>query len=56
VSQIIDTPDLKRRYIIDCLLFSPDARKNKYRFMLQLDAILDSFRLTGETGKPGAAS
>ncbi len=47
VQQIIDLPDKDRRYILDCLLFCPDSRKNKYRYVCQLDRIMDSFTLTG---------
>ena len=47
VSQIIESPLQSRRYYIDCLLFCPDARLNKYRFIFQLDRIMDSFRLRG---------
>jgi len=47
ISQIIESPLQNRRYYIDCLLFSPDARLNKYRFILQLDRIMNSFKLKG---------
>ena len=46
-SQIIESPLQNRRYYIDCLLFSPDARLNKYRFIFQLDWIMNSFKLKG---------
>jgi hypothetical protein len=45
VSHIIDSPEQNRRYFIDCLLFCPDMRKNKYRYIFQLDRILDSFQI-----------
>jgi hypothetical protein len=45
ISHIINTPAGDRRYYIDCQLFSPDMRKNKYRFIYQLDHILDTFQL-----------
>ncbi|HUU28516.1 MAG TPA: DUF4837 family protein [archaeon] len=45
ISQIIESPYDKRRYYIDCLLFCPDARLNKYRFIFQLDRIMNSFSL-----------
>ena len=48
ISQIIESPLQNRRYYIDCLLFSPDARLNKYRFIFQLDNILNSFTLKGQ--------
>jgi len=47
ISQIIESPLQNRRYYIDCLLFSPDPRLNKYRFILQLDTIMNSFKLKG---------
>ncbi len=46
-SQIIESPLQNRRYYIDCLLFSPNPRLNKYRFIFQLDRIMNSFRLKG---------
>ena len=48
VSQIIEVPQWNRRYIIDCRLFSPDLKKNKYRFIFQFDHILQSFALTSK--------
>lgn len=45
VGQVIDSPEQNRRYIIDCFLFSPDHRQNKYRFIYQFDQILESFSL-----------
>lgn len=44
-SQIIESPLQNRRYYIDCLLFSPNPRLNKYRFIFQLDRIMNSFKL-----------
>lgn len=48
VQQIIDLPDRNVRYIIDCLLFCPDGRKNKYRYIYQFDHIMDTFTLAGK--------
>ncbi len=45
ISHLIDCQQQNRRYYIDCLLFSPDMRKNKYRYIFQLDQILNSFQL-----------
>ena len=47
ISQIIESPLQNRRYFIDCLLFSPDPRLNKYRFIFQLETIMNSFKLKG---------
>ncbi len=45
VAQIIEVPAQRRRYSIDCQLFCPDSRLNKYRYLLQLDRIMDSFKI-----------
>jgi len=45
IAQIIEMPGQRRRYIIDCQLFSPDPRLNKYRYIFQLDRIIDSFKV-----------
>ena len=47
ISQIIESPLQNRRYFIDCLLFSPNPRLNKYRFIFQLETVMNSFRLKG---------
>ncbi len=52
ISHIIDSPGQQRRYFIDCLLFSPDMRRNKYRYVFQLDKILDSFRINLDRQPP----
>jgi uncharacterized protein DUF4837 len=44
ITQIIEVPAQKRRYTIDCRLFCPDSRLSKYRYILQLDWIMDSFK------------
>jgi hypothetical protein len=43
ISQIISDQAEHRRYYLDCLLFCPNARLNKYRYILQLDWIMNSF-------------
>ena len=45
IAQIIEVPRQRRRYTIDCRLFSPNPRLNKYRFIFQLDRIMDSFKV-----------
>lgn len=45
IDQVIDSPTQHRRFYIDCLLFCPDPRLNKYRYMFQLDRIMDSFQI-----------
>jgi Domain of unknown function (DUF4837) len=45
ISHIIDSPEQNRRYFIDGLLFCPNMRRNKYRYIFQLDQILDSFQI-----------
>ncbi|MBN2288852.1 MAG: DUF4837 family protein [Candidatus Glassbacteria bacterium] len=45
ISQIIEAPAQRRRYTVDCRLFCPDPRFNKYRYILQLDRIMDSFKV-----------
>ncbi len=45
ISHIIDIPEQNRRYYLDALLFCPDMRRNKYRYIFQLDHILDSFQI-----------
>ncbi|MBW7998084.1 MAG: DUF4837 family protein [Candidatus Glassbacteria bacterium] len=45
VSHLIESPEQKRRYYIDGLLFCPDLRRNKYRYLFQLDEILNTFQL-----------
>ncbi|MEA1996129.1 MAG: DUF4837 family protein [Gemmatimonadota bacterium] len=47
ISQIIETPGGGRRYFLDFFLFCPNARLNKYRYIFQLDRILNSFKLQG---------
>ena len=51
ISQIIESPKQNRRYYMDCLLFCPDSKKNKYRYIFQLDHIMDSFALP-ENARP----
>jgi len=45
ITHIIDSPEQNRRYYLDALLFSPDMRKNKYRYIFQLDQLLRSFQI-----------
>lgn len=54
VSHLIETPDRSRRYFLDMLLFCPNPRLNKYRFLLQLDWTLNSFRFA-DSDLPAAA-
>ncbi|MEA2063833.1 MAG: DUF4837 family protein [Gemmatimonadota bacterium] len=51
ITHIIEVPEQNRRYTIDCLLFCPDPRQNKYRFLFQLDRILESFKVCGTVTK-----
>jgi len=44
ISQIIEVPAQRRRYTIDCYLFCPDPRLNKYRYIFQFDRIMNSFK------------
>ena len=48
VSQFIDVPEQNRRYYIDCLLFCPRTRRSKYRYIYQLDHIMNSFRMAAD--------
>ena len=52
ITHIIDSPEQNRRYIVDCLLFCPDMRRNKYRYIFQLDHILNSFRFNPDHQPP----
>ena len=48
ISQFIDVPEQNRRYYIDCLLFAPRTRRSKYRYIFQLDHIMNSFRMAAD--------
>lgn len=48
ISQFIDVPEQNRRYYIDCLLFAPRTRRSKYRYIFQLDQIMNSFRMAAD--------
>ena len=48
ISQFIDAPEQNRRYYIDCLLFAPRTRRSKYRYIFQLDHIMNSFRMVAD--------
>lgn len=40
--RVIDCPDQGRRYLLDSWLYAPN--RGKYRYLMQLEVILDSFR------------
>ena len=40
--RVVDCPDQGRRYLLDSWIYAPN--RGKYRYLIQLEAILDSFR------------
>jgi hypothetical protein len=42
ITRVVPCPEQNRTYVLDAWLFAPG--KSKYEYMLQLNAILDSFR------------
>lgn len=46
VTRIIDCADQGRRYLLDAWLFAPS--REKYTYLIQLEAVLDSFGCVGE--------
>ena len=43
-SYAFNCPESGRFYLIDGLLFSPDPKKSKYVYLIQIDTIVDSFQ------------
>jgi hypothetical protein len=52
IAHYIDDRRADRRYYVDCLLFSPDMRRNKYRYIYQLERTLASFQLNPDHVAP----
>jgi hypothetical protein len=44
VTLAFDCPETGRFYLIDALLYSPDPKKSRYVYQIQIETILDSFR------------
>lgn len=42
ITRVIDCPDQGRRYLLDSWIYAPN--RGKYRYLMQLEALLDTFR------------
>ncbi len=53
IARVVDCPDQDRRYLLDAWLYAP--AKDKYQYIIQLEALLDSFQCDGAASTSPAA-